>query len=65
MPGAERLPSELFPPPAAIRERLSENIIESRYLRRLLRVAEDAANERNRGRFANLPRQQPVEAPSS
>jgi hypothetical protein len=52
MPGTDRLSRELFPPPAAIRERLAENVIESRYLRRLLRVAQDAADERNRGRFA-------------
>ena len=52
MPGIDRLPRELFPSPAAVRERLSANHIESRYLRRLLRVAEDAHIERSRGRFA-------------
>ncbi len=52
MPATERLSRELFPSPAAVRERLSENIVEARYLRRLLRVAEDAADERNSGRFS-------------
>jgi hypothetical protein len=48
----ERLSRDLFPAPDAVRERLSQNLVENRYLKRLLRVAEDAANERNVGRFA-------------
>jgi hypothetical protein len=52
MPDVDRLPKELFPPPSVIRERISHNIIESRYLRRLLRVVEDANEERHRGRLS-------------
>jgi hypothetical protein len=50
MPTHERLPIELFPPPHEIRKRISANIVEARFLRRLLRVAEDAADERNLSR---------------
>jgi hypothetical protein len=58
----ERLSRDLFPAPDAIRTRISQNRIETRYLKRLLRVAEDAANERTIGEFA--PTQQHGEAQS-
>jgi hypothetical protein len=51
-PAPERLPAELFIAPSLVRQRLSENIIENQYLRRLLRVVEDASIERSVGRFA-------------
>jgi hypothetical protein len=41
---------ELIPPPAIIREKLSENIREARLLRAILRVSVLAAEERHRDR---------------
>ncbi len=46
----QRLGPDLFPAPAVVRQRLSDNLYEAQMLRRLLRVVEDAADIRNRQR---------------
>jgi hypothetical protein len=51
----DRLSPVLFPDPDVVRSRISENRVETRYLKRLLRLAEDAALERNCGQFAPGP----------
>lgn len=40
--------TSLIPSPSEIRQRLSESAAETRMLRRLLKLAEDASIERNR-----------------
>jgi hypothetical protein len=43
-----KTPNDLIPRPPLVRERLARNLREGRLLRRLLRVAEAAAEERQR-----------------
>jgi hypothetical protein len=56
----ESLHCGLIPAPAVIREKLAFNYVQARFLRRLLRVAEDASIEaedrRHRGRQPESPR---------
>ncbi len=42
----DRFSPQLFPPPAVVRQRIADNIVEAQALRRLLRVVEDVAEHR-------------------
>jgi hypothetical protein len=52
----ERLAGGVCPPPSEVRLRLADNLAEANLLRRLLRVAEDVACERQQRRAAPSPR---------
>jgi hypothetical protein len=45
-PEPDRFSPQLFPPPAVVRQRIADNLIEAQALRRLLRVSEDVAEHR-------------------
>ena len=48
MPELTQRGPDLIPSHVAVRKRLAEHLTEAQLLRRLLRIAEDAAVERNR-----------------
>jgi hypothetical protein len=56
MSDPERFGNDVFLPPTEVRRRLADNLTEARMLRRLLRVVEDAAEERHRRKPAHEPR---------